>query len=235
MEVALGQLDAQLRPVPLHEQRHADVVLLNHEVRLRALGSSREPELLGSDIAERLLQRGSRGTVCISTSLNQEAIARLRELPGVDKAWPKSALHADVAADVLRAVDDKRRLVHSELCRFLRSALGVTNSVAALLGQSGGAEEALRALADLRSAAAHFGTEVVTAACDTAGPTLRLGGLRASHRARQVTALAAISAAARAAVGSAIGTVDELPANLALVQLAQLVVGVDVRDLGAAE
>ena len=221
LQVALGQWDAQLQPVPFHRQRHADVVLLNHEVRPRMLG---EPEVLGSDLAERLRQRGFRGTVCIVTSLNREAIARVRELPGVDMAWPKGALHADMAAGVLRAVEAKRQLVRSELACFLRDALQATNSAAALQGQSGGSDEAHRTLADLRNAAARSGVPAVVEACDGVSSTM-LRSVCASQRVQQVAALAAVSAAARTTVEGIIGTVTDLPADLALVQLAQLVMG----------
>eukprot|EP00966_Prymnesium_polylepis_P162985 3766465-Prymnesium_polylepis.1 len=87
VDVALGHVDADLQPVPVDEQRHADVVLLNQYIRIPGprLGGW-DPGLLGSDVAEQLDARAFRGVVCIVTSLNPAAIAHVRTLPGVDLA-----------------------------------------------------------------------------------------------------------------------------------------------------
>jgi len=223
MEVALGRLDGDLQPVPMGEQHHVDVVVVNQYIR------NPGPQLggwdhgrVGSDLAEQLDARGFRGVFCVITALNPEALADVRTLPGVDIALPKSMPHADMAARVLEAVEAKHLRVQTVLSGFLRGALEATNAIADLQ-QSGGtdASEALRELAGLRNAADRLDIPAVTAACDAMRSTLEHSGQ--CDRSQQIAALAAVSAAARAAVEVAIGTVNinELPADLALIQLAR--------------
>ena len=154
MEVALGRLDGDLQPVPVGEQHHVDVVVVNQYIRTPG------PQLegwvhgrLGSDLAEQLDARGFRGAFCVITALNPEALAEVRTLPGVDIALPKSTPHADMAARVLEAVEAKHLRVQTVLSGFLRGALEATTAIADLQ-QSGGtdASEALRELAGLHRA-----------------------------------------------------------------------------------
>ena len=225
MEVALGRLDGDLQPVPVGEQHHVDVVVVNQYIctpgpQLEGWDHGR----LGSDLAEQLDARAFRGVVCVITALNPEALADVRTVPGVDIALPKSTPHADIAARVLEAVEAKHLRVQTVLSGFLRGALEATNAIADLQ-QSGGtdASEALRELAGLRNAADRSDIPAVTAACDAMRSTLEHSGQCDSSRSQQIAALAAVSAAARAAVEVAIGTVNinELPADLALIQLAR--------------
>ena len=225
MEVALGRLDGDLQPVPVGEQHHVDVVVVNQYIR------NPGPQLegwdhgrLGSDLAEQLDARGFRGVFCLITALNPEALADVHTLPGVDIALPKSTPHADMAARVLKAVEAKHLWLQTVLNGFLRGALEATNVIADLQ-QLGGSSfpEALRKLSGLRNAADRLDISAVTAACDAMRSTLEHSGQCDSSRSQQIAALAAVSAAARAAVEVAIDTVNikELPADLALIQLAR--------------
>ena len=231
IQVVLGRLDAQFQPVPLHKQRHADVVLLNQVQAIRLFmpdgGGPPDIEVLGNGIAAQLQQQGYRGTVCILTSLAREGIAHLRTLPGIDVVQSKGALHANMAAQVLEVVEIKQRQARNELGIFMHRVRGVTNAVAELQQQGGGTDtsEVLCTLNDLMSTAAHVDIPAVSAACDAMLSTLQSSGDRDSSHGQKVIALAAVSVSAHAAVETAVGTVDstELPADLALIQLAQLV------------
>jgi hypothetical protein len=136
VDVALGRLDVDLRPVPADEQRHVDAVLLNQHIRFA--GSQHgvwDRGLRGSDLAEELYVQAFRGVVCIVTSLNPAALAHVRTLPGVDLALSKGTPHSEIASRLQEAIEANHEAVRARLSDFLRKALRTTNAIAALLQQ----------------------------------------------------------------------------------------------------
>ena len=115
--------------------------------------------------------------------------------------------------------------MRARLSDFLREALRTTNAIAALLQQgTGGVDiaEARRLVTELAEAARRESFGAVASACDAMREVPRGGWHSFSRR---TTALAAISATARASVERAIGAIDgDVPADLSVVHLAQLAV-----------
>ena len=142
----------------------------------------------------------------------------------VDLALSKSTPHSEMASWLQEAMEVKGGAVWARLSDFRREALHATNAAAALAHQGtdiADVAEARRLVTGLTEAARRECFEAVASACNTIRVMPR-GGWRSFSRC--VTALAAISVAARAAVEHVIGAVDgEVPADLAIIHLAQLV------------
>eukprot|EP00966_Prymnesium_polylepis_P326153 7382077-Prymnesium_polylepis.1 len=104
VDLALGRVDADGRPVPPGARRHADVALIDQNVACEG-----HPTLLGSDLAAALAREGFSGLACIFTGSSAEAIGRLNALPGVDLAEPKLTDMQQLAERCCRALAAKRR------------------------------------------------------------------------------------------------------------------------------
>jgi len=100
LDLALGRLDKALQPVPKNEQRPADLVLLDQNLR---------GDVLGSDLAQQLKERGFRGVTCIVTGSSAAHIASLRTRPGVDLAFEKGGNMVELASVLHREVLRRRQ------------------------------------------------------------------------------------------------------------------------------
>jgi len=213
VDAALGRLDAGLRPVEGGARRHADVVLLSQRLAApAALGAAPT----GGDVAARLARLGFRGVVCLLTALDGAALEAARSLPGVDLVLSKGAPRGEMGARLRVAMGAKRAEARARLLAFRREARRATNAAAQLLQQGGDGPTARRPALELAPLARRADAGRAADLCES---------LRAAPRgvAHCAAVLAAVSAAAAEAFEAAVGAAEgELPADLALVLLAQL-------------
>jgi hypothetical protein len=105
--VAMGVLDAQLRPVAAEERRAADVAIIDNQILRPALGreaageAGRSP-VLGTDLARELHNRGFRGVVCLYTAESGEQAAALEGMPGVDAVFEKGVVTVPQLVEQIR-------------------------------------------------------------------------------------------------------------------------------------
>ena len=99
VDLAMGRVDVHGQPVPLEEQRPADIALLDYNVR---------ETLLGSEVAARLRREGFSGVVCLLTGSSNAELSRLAELEGLDLALPKLGVPIkEIGAKILRVLAKK--------------------------------------------------------------------------------------------------------------------------------
>jgi len=105
VDVALGRLDSRHQNVPFKHQRHADIAVLDQNIRL-----DDEVRVLGTELATRLKQNNFQGVCAILTgsSVHSEHFNSLRSMPGVDLVLEKGMPLPDVARELRRALAAKR-------------------------------------------------------------------------------------------------------------------------------
>jgi hypothetical protein len=88
VDVALGRLDSRHQNVPFKHQRHADIAVLDQNIRL-----DDEVRVLGTELATRLKQNNFQGVCAILTgsSVHSEHFNSLRSMPGVDLVLEKGS------------------------------------------------------------------------------------------------------------------------------------------------
>jgi hypothetical protein len=102
VDLALGRLDACLRPVPEGEQRRqADIVFLDENLH---------DDVLGSDLAGKISAAGFTNLVCVLTASSKETLDYISSKPGVDCAFEKGHTPYQMAQSLREKLSAKRAM-----------------------------------------------------------------------------------------------------------------------------
>ena len=116
LELALGLLDASsLQPLPLAEQRQADIVLFDENLL---------DGVSGSDLAGELQMRGYRNLSCVLTASSTAVIESIAIKPGVDLVLNKGCPLAEMKRQLHSALTQKRRAQAGQEARAHPPQLG---------------------------------------------------------------------------------------------------------------